>query len=135
LNSYRAAAPRDTPWAGIPLVEDSVRDLRHAVRVLRRAPGFAAATLVTLALGIGATAAIVSLVRTVMLEPLPYHEPDRIVTLWETTRGGTGRNVIALDPWTFAVTALVLLVVATVASYLPARRGMHMTPVDALRTN
>jgi putative ABC transport system permease protein len=40
-----------------------------------------------------------------------------------------------LDPWTFAVSALVLLVVATVASYVPARRGMHMAPVDALRAN
>ena len=40
-----------------------------------------------------------------------------------------------LDPWTFAVTALILLVVATVASYVPARRGMRMAPVDALRTN
>ena len=40
-----------------------------------------------------------------------------------------------LDPWTFAVTALILLVVATIASYLPARRGMRMAPVDALRTN
>ncbi len=44
-------------------------------------------------------------------------------------------DVEPLDPWTFAVTALVLLVVATVASYVPARRGMHMAPVDALRTN
>jgi putative ABC transport system permease protein len=77
------------------LLEDSVRDLRHGVRVLGRAPGFAAAALVTLGLGIGATAAIFSVVRTVMLEPLPYHEPDRIVAVWETNRGGTSRNVIA----------------------------------------
>jgi putative ABC transport system permease protein len=40
-----------------------------------------------------------------------------------------------LDPWTFGTTALVLLAVATVASYLPARRGMRMAPVDALRTH
>ena len=77
------------------LLEDSLRDLRHGARVLRRAPGFTAAALVTLALGIGATSAIFSVVRTVMLEPLPYHEPDRIVAVWETTRGGTQRNVIA----------------------------------------
>jgi putative ABC transport system permease protein len=44
-------------------------------------------------------------------------------------------EVEPLDPWTFAVTALVLLGVATVASYVPARRGMLMAPVDALRTN
>ncbi len=77
------------------LLEDSVRDLRHGVRLLRRAPGFTAAALVTLALGIGATSAIFSVVRTVMLQPLPYHEPDRVVTVWETNRGGTTRNVIA----------------------------------------
>ena len=77
------------------LLDDAVRDVRHGLRLLRRTPGFAAAALVTLALGIGATAAIFSVVRTVMLTPLPYHEPDRLVAVWETNRGGTSRNVIA----------------------------------------
>jgi putative ABC transport system permease protein len=77
------------------MVEESVRDLRYGARVLWRSPGFTAAALLTLALGIGATSAIFSVVRTVMLEPLPYHQPDRIVTIWETTRGGLQRNVIA----------------------------------------
>ena len=78
------------------LLDDSLRDLRHGVRVLRRAPGFTAAALATLALGIGATSAIFSVVRTVMLEPLPYRDPSRIVAVWETNRGGTTRNVIAM---------------------------------------
>jgi hypothetical protein len=77
------------------LLQDMWRDLRHAVRVLSRTPGFAAGALLTLALGIGATAAVFSIVRTVMLEPLPYDQPDRIVTIWETNRGGATRNVIA----------------------------------------
>ena len=77
------------------LIEDAWRDLRHAARLLARAPGFTLAALTTLAVGIGATSAIYSVVRTVMLEPLPYHEPDRVVTIWETNRGGTSRNVIA----------------------------------------
>jgi putative ABC transport system permease protein len=77
------------------LLDDSLRDLRHGARLLRRAPGFTSAALLTLALGIGATSAIFSVVRTVMLEPLPYREPSRIVAVWETNRGGTGRNVIA----------------------------------------
>jgi putative ABC transport system permease protein len=77
------------------LLEDSVRDICHGCRVLRRAPGFTAAALVTLALGIGATSAIFSVVRTVMLAPLPYHEPDRLVAVWETNRGGISRNAIA----------------------------------------
>jgi putative ABC transport system permease protein len=76
-------------------VEDSLRDVRHGVRVLARARGFTAAALLTLALGIGATSAIFNVVRTVMLEPLPYRQPDRIVAVWETNRGGTARNVIA----------------------------------------
>ena len=77
------------------LLDDSMRDIRHGLRVMRRAPGFTAAALVTLALGIGATSAIFSVVRTVMLEPLPYRDPERIVAVWETNRGGTSRNVIA----------------------------------------
>src|SRR5262245_31197390 len=76
-------------------VEDAARDLRHGVRVLPLPPGVTAGARVTLAVGIAATAAIFSVVRTVMLEPLPYRDPDRIVTVWETNRGGTSRNVIA----------------------------------------
>src|SRR4029453_15798382 len=57
------------------LLDDSVRDVRHGFRVLRRAPGFTMAALATLALGIGATSAIFGVVRTVMLEPLPYRDP------------------------------------------------------------
>lgn len=82
-------------WRARAFVTDVARDLRHGLRLLSRAPAFTAGALLTLALGIGATAAIFSIVRTVMLEPLPYVRPDRIVTVWETNRGGTSRNVIA----------------------------------------
>ncbi|MDX1394666.1 MAG: ADOP family duplicated permease [Gemmatimonadota bacterium] len=63
------------------------RDLRTARRRLVRSPGFATATAVTLALGIGATVAIYSLVDGVVLRPLPYPEPDRLVTLAHTAGG------------------------------------------------
>ncbi|HKG90973.1 MAG TPA: ABC transporter permease [Gemmatimonadaceae bacterium] len=61
-------------------------DLKFAVRSLARAPGFTAAVVLTLALGIGANAAIYSVVRGVLLEPLPFERPEQIVTVWEDLR-------------------------------------------------
>ncbi len=63
-------------------------DLVYAARMLRRNPGFAAAAVVTLALGIGANTAIFSVCNAVLFQALPYAEPGRIVMLWERTREG-----------------------------------------------
>ncbi|MGH9392141.1 MAG: ABC transporter permease, partial [Vicinamibacteria bacterium] len=59
-----------------------IRDLRHAARVFLRTPLPTAAAVITLALGIGATSAIFSVLRAVLLEPLPYADVDRRVTIW-----------------------------------------------------
>ena len=59
-------------------------DLRFAVRSLRKTPAFTAVAILTLALGIGANTAIFSLVRTVILKPLPYRDPAKLVVAWDT---------------------------------------------------
>src|ERR1700750_519424 len=59
------------------------RDLRYAARSLRRAPGFTAVTVIVLAVGIGANSAMFSLVDAALVRPLPFHQSDRLVMMWE----------------------------------------------------
>jgi putative ABC transport system permease protein len=68
---------------GFRALEELGQDTRHTVRVLRRNPGYTIAAALTFALGIGLTTAIFSVVYGVLLQPLPYTDPDRLVVVWE----------------------------------------------------
>src|ERR1041384_3245486 len=73
-----------------------IKDIRYAVRRLIRQPSFTLVTVITLALGIGANTAIFSVVYSVLLKPLPFYRPDRIVVLWGEDRAqGESRNQVS----------------------------------------
>ena len=65
---------------GLPCLDDLARDVRHALRTLRRTPVFTAVSLLTVALGIGANTAIFSIVSGVILRPLDYPKPEPLIT-------------------------------------------------------
>ncbi|HEX8144504.1 MAG TPA: ABC transporter permease [Pyrinomonadaceae bacterium] len=77
-------------------MESLFKDLRYAVRMLIRKPGFTAVAVITLALGIGANTAIFSVVNGVLLRPLPFQDPERIATFWQSNpRSGVQREDVS----------------------------------------
>ena len=120
------AATRDLVRAsrfGAALAE-GLLDVRYGLRLLRRSPGFAAAAALTLTLAIGATTTIFSIVDAVLIQPPPFPDPERLVTLWQTDpenddrpaavapanfldwrdRARSFTHVAAMDPWSFDFT-------------------------------
>ncbi len=104
---------RGTRW-----LEDLLQDVRYALRMLRKNPGFAAVALLTLALGSGATTVMFTVVNGVLLKPLPYPEPEKLVLLQEKTEKATRLGNL----WAFAY-----------PNYLDVKRESHSLDMAAWR--
>ncbi|HJR43122.1 MAG TPA: ABC transporter permease, partial [Gemmatimonadaceae bacterium] len=112
------------------IMDEIKQDLAYAVRSLRSAPGFALVTLLTLALGIGANTAIFSVVRGVLLRPLPFAEPERVVRVWHANpAAGESRSVVS-EPdyrdWLAAATSFASL---GAYWYQPGGSGADLTGI------
>ncbi|HVO09839.1 MAG TPA: ABC transporter permease [Vicinamibacteria bacterium] len=100
LGGMAAAMERQRDQGGLLLLDEVGRDLRLALRSLRRNPGYTVAAVMTLALGIGANVATFSVVHAVLLRPLPFPDPDRLVQLFATSASGDTHEVVSHPDFT-----------------------------------
>jgi putative ABC transport system permease protein len=94
FGNYAAVQETTRGMRGRASLERAVQDLRLALRMLRKSPAFTALAVAALALGIGATTAIFSLVNSILLKPLPFPDPSRLVMLWELPPRSSHLNVV-----------------------------------------
>ncbi len=115
---------RLTQW-----IEELRDDVTFAMRQLRASPGFACIAATTLALGIGANSAIFALVDATLLRPLPFHEPERLVMVWERSHTSLRSGVAPLNllDWNEGNRTLDLM-----AGFVPGVGGMVMSGADGM---
>ena len=118
-------------------VEAMLRDLRYALRTLGRAPGFTVVAIGALALGIGATTAIFSVVNGVLLRPLPYPEAERVVQVWQvggspgSTPGRMQVSDLNFEDWQAQTRSVVALAQFTSAGIVSVSGAMEPVRVRA----
>ena len=96
---------REGEWQNntVSLVDNLLRDLKYAARTLTKSPGFAVVAILVMALGIGANIALFTVVRSVLLNPLPYHDSERLFSLFQRPDKGKDANPYApVDAGSFA---------------------------------
>src|SRR6185369_7257009 len=126
--SHRAPASRRTPRRCLEpknVMESLIKDIRFGIRGLRRQPGFTAVVVLTLALGIGANTAIFSVVYSVLIKPLPFPRPDRMVLLWgeDRTESDARSQVSHTDIADYRAQQTLFESITTFNSYTPLISG------------
>src|SRR4051794_3491326 len=109
-------------------METILADLRHALRTMRRNAAFTATALAALALGIGANTAIFTVVNSVLLQPLPYPEPDRMVQIVLRTRQGDLKNMMSIPRFIFLRSQTQAF--QEVVAYDSSPTGVNLTGVE-----
>jgi putative ABC transport system permease protein len=122
---------------GLNLVDNAVQDFRYAIRQLRKNPGFTLVAVLVMALGIGANTAVFSVVNGVLLKPLAYRDPDRIVTLTSTWKGGGKLRQVSVpdfEDWHHQTTAFSAMAYYR-SSDEPTRAGSSAEYVHVARVS
>jgi hypothetical protein len=113
----------DAKYAGVTPIGTLGQNLRYTFRVLAKNPGFTAVAVLSPALGIGANTAIFTLINALLLRELPLRQPEASMLF----------GLSPADVTTILAVSLLLLLVAVLAGYLPARRASAVGPIVALR--